>query len=227
MTKTELIERIVDSFDAMSSEWPSSYLDMDPLTIEEATMYLDEQRALERDCDLEPEECLPEEVTPQLYMEAENCYIKYMKHEARVEQLAEYLTDNECVCEYDSCRTEYLDDPLQVYPTDWLFDSKFPFKMIDDSYAHPMFLIELGQRSPSFNPNHEFCWYDRNKNQLFSSDTPFADGIIDAQAFARYIIDDKDTLLYFLDHIMDDEEIKKYFECTISELKTELNAEGE
>lgn len=85
MTKAELIERIVDSFWAMSGENPGDYVDLTPMDLEEATMYLSEARATERSCDLEPDECLPEEVTPELYMEAWNCYLRMMQYRAKEE----------------------------------------------------------------------------------------------------------------------------------------------
>ena len=85
MTKAELIERIVDSFWDMSGENPGDYVDLPPMNLEDATMYLSEARATERSCDLEPDECLPEEVTPELYMEAWNCYLRMMQYRAKEE----------------------------------------------------------------------------------------------------------------------------------------------
>lgn len=213
MTKAELISTIVDSFEDMNGEDPRDYVDMTEITLEQADMYLREQRAMERECELEPDECLPNEVTPELYLEAENCYIRYMRHEGRVLNLADYIESEECVCEYEMYCEDYIENPVHVLPVDFLFDNTFPFALNDDAQANPFFLIELGRRSTQFNPNDEYCWYDKEKNLLFSTDTPFADGVIDSYAFAKFILDDADALGYFLNGVMDSDEIAEVFGC--------------
>ena len=222
MTKSELIERIVDSFWDFSAEDPEDYLDMEPLDLESATMYLAEQRADERAADLAPEECLPDEVTPELYMEAENCYIRMMKHNARVIRLAKWLEDNDCVCEYDQYYDMYNHGGYRVLPVSWLFTEPFPFDLVDDAYPNTAFLIQLGQRSPEFSLGHEYCWYDKSKNRLFSANDPFAAGAIDAEAFAEFILgpDGQDALDYFLSDIMDENDIMDVFGCDESHVRS-------
>ena len=216
MTKAELFERIVDSFIDMSGEDPHDYLYLDDISLEEATMYLAEQRATERDCDYLPEECLPAEVTPELYMEAENCFIRHMKFEARVSNLAEYITDNCMVCEYVNYYLPAHEDAVDLIAVDFLCEH-FPFD-IGDRTPDPLFLIELGKRSRNFNSAEEFCLYDKEKDQLYSTNNPFMDELIDAEAFARFVLLDADTLDCFINYTMSDEDIRTVFGCTKEEL---------
>lgn len=223
MTKTEIISRIIDRITDPWTECPEDYEYAELIDLDEAKDVLKQYRYDDVAYDLDPENRMPEEVTPELLMEAFNCNVRHMKFELRVERLAEYITDNEMVCEYDNYyRPEYPDSP-EVLPVDFIWDS-FPFKPIGDmSPDNPLFLIGLGQRSKtSFNSNHEFCWYDRENNLLHSTDTPFADGILDAEAFARFTLCDAETLGYFLDGIMDDDEIVKVFGCTRDDLLKEV-----
>lgn len=220
MTKNELIETIIEcSIDPMSGEYPEDYLFAKPITLAEAKTYLSEQRAMERDCDLEPDECLPAEVTPKLYMEAMNCYTRKMKFEARVERLAEWITENDCVCEYDNYYLPEHDDAVDVIPVDFIANSDtFPFTMKDGRTPDHCDMLMIGLNSAkTFNPDHEYCWYDKEKNQLFSTDTPFEDGIIDAEAFARHILLDADAFGYMFDNIIDDDDIIDILGCTKEE----------
>lgn len=213
MTKAELISRIVD---AMVDPWtddPEDYLDAQPIyDIEEAKDMLTDLHAY--DIDLEPEDILPDEVTPELVMEAYNCLIRARKHEARITRLADWITDNNCVCEY----VNYYGN-TDIVPTDLLWES-FPFD-IGDRTPNPLFLIDLAKRSRNFNSAEEFCFFDKDKDQLVSTNNPFSDGYLDAEAFARFAIDDAETLGYFVDCLMDDDEIKYVFGCTKEELINE------
>lgn len=215
MTKAELIERTVD---AMIDPWtddPEDYLDAQPIfDTEEAQDMLNDLHAY--DDDLEPDEILPAEVTPEIVMEAYNCLIRARKFEARTARLAEFITDNDCVCEYANYYSPVHDDAIDLVPTEYIWE-EFPFDMKDDMLPNPLTLIELGQRSPEFNPNDEYCWYDKEKNQLFSSDEPFRDGTLDAEAFARFILLDAEAFGYMFDHIIDDEDALHILGCTKEE----------
>ena len=210
MTKEKLIARIVDTFDDFSGENPQDYLYMDPLTLEEATMYLSEARANERAADLEPDECLPAETTPELYMEAENCYIRMMQYKAHLENLADFLTEHEYVAEYDMYRDEYQHSDPEVIPVDFIVNGDtFPFAEVDH-----VELLQIGMNSgASFNFNNEYCWFDKDKMQLFSTNTPYKDGIIHADKFSEFILSPagQNCLDYLLDHVLDDEDIRSIF----------------
>lgn len=208
MTKAELIERIIDRITDPWTESCEDYADAELIDLATAAELL-AQCVKEDEVDLEPEERLPAEVTPALMMEAYNCNVRMNKFDLRVKRLAEYIEKYECVCEYVNCYVPAHPDALDIHPVDCLWEH-FPFKMIDDEYPNPLWLIQLGQRSPYFNANHEFCWYDRDKNQLFSSDSPFSEGILDAEEVARYILLDTDSLGEFLNYL-DEDEIKYIF----------------
>lgn len=223
MTKSEIVSRIIDRITDPWSENPEDYLYTDPINLISAKEWLHTWREEDKLCELDPDECMPKEATPELLMEAYNCYIRYQKAELRVKHLAEYITEREMVCEYDNYYKEFSDKKLDVYPIDFMWNS-FPFEPIGDmSPDNPLFLIELGQRSKfTFHAGHEFCWYDREHNELHSTNTPFADGVLDAEAFARFVISDAEALEYFIDD-MDDDEIRHIFGCERKDVLKEVN----
>lgn len=224
MTKAELIEKIID---AMIDPWtddPEEYLDATPVDLEYAHVMLKDLRDNEDDADLEPEERLPEEVTPELVMLAFNCLIRARKHEARVKRLAEFITDNEMVCEYDNYYLPTIDDGIDMMPVDFLYNTRsFPFatKHMDDPDVIEVLRIGVNSQC-TFNPNHEFCWFDKENEVLHSTDHPFGDGILDAEAFAEYAMSDegKDCLEYITED-MDDDDFKSVFGCTKEEFANE------
>jgi hypothetical protein len=216
MTKAELIERIVD---AMIDPWtdnPDDYLDSTPIDIDKATDFYNQIRSDEDDADLEPDERMPEEATPALVMEAYNCLIRARKHEAWIDRMEEFITDNDCVCEYSNFYLPTHADAIDLLPIDWLTDTD-GLHFVEN--ASPLEILQIGINSrATFNPNHEYCWYDADKKVLHSTDAPFSDGTLDAHAFAEFVIDDKETLDYFLDGVMGDDDIKHVFGCTKEEL---------
>jgi hypothetical protein len=225
MTKAELIERIVD---AMIDPWtdnPDDYLDSTPIDIYGAMDLYNQIRFDEASADLEPDERMPEEATPALVMEAYNCLIRARKHEARVARLAEFITDNDCVCEYANYYYPTHDDAVDIIPTDFITGTdKFPFAMHGNNTASVLDMLFIGKNSAeagTFDPNLEYCWFDADKMILHSTDAPFSDGTLDAEAFAAFALDDAETLGYFLDGVMDDNDIKYVFGCTKEELINE------
>ena len=215
MNKDEIIARIVDSFWDISGEDPEDYLDMEPINLKHAEMYLAEQRADERSAELDPEDCLPAETTPELYMEAENCYIRSMKHEAHIRRLADWLEENEAVCEYDNCRILYEHNDPEIYPVSFLTGTshEFPFNTKDGVEPSALDLVAMGRRSPRFNPDHEYCWFDMEKEVLYSTNTPYRDEIIHAEPLARAILDPDNTpaLYYILSDSLDEDSVQEIF----------------
>lgn len=209
MNKAELIERIINTFTDMGSEDPEDTAMCGKISLEEATMYLGERRAMER-ADLEPDEWLPVEVTPELYMEAENCYIRKCRYDVTKSRLADFFTLREVVDCYHEFDGEYHSDTDKyVIPTDWLTESiEFPFTSHDLTMLD---LIQLGQNSPDFNPIVEFCWYDAVNKQLHSTSNPFYDGLIDASAFATWILEDPERIQCVQDDYMDNTDIDFIF----------------
>jgi len=221
MTKAELIEKIVD---AMIDPWtddPDEYLDATPIDLEYAHVMLKDLRDNEDAADLEPEERLPEDVTPELVMLAYNCLIRARKHEARTHRLAEFITDNEMVCEYDNYYLPTHDNGIDMIPVDFLTDTDgFPF--MDN--ATPLDILCIGMNSrKTFDPQDEFCWFDSNLMTIHSTDHPFGDGVLDAEAFAEYAMSDEgqDCFDYITNDIMDDDDFQSVFGCTREEYAKE------
>lgn len=218
MTKAELIERIVDALIDPWTDDPNDYLNATTIDIEYAKVMLKDLRDNEDDADLEQDERLPEEVTPELVMIAYNCLIRARKNEARVNRLAEFITGNEMVCEYDNYYLPEHNDSIDMCPVDFLTDC-FPF--IDND--HPLNLILIGMNSHhTFNKEHEFCWFDSKNNILHSTDHPFGDGILDAKAFAEYIMSDEGHECFdYITEDMTDDDFQYVFGCTREEMKNE------
>lgn len=214
MNRIELIEKIAERLIDPWTDNPHDYEDAEPIDLEYAKTLLEDLRHDDAEMD-DPDYCLPAETTPELLMEVFNCIVRKNQHELLVERLADWLTDNECVCEYDN----YFSDPRmgrkEVYPVDFLYSDQnflFPYKGNDEPTAGD--LIEIGLNSKAtFNPEDEYCWYDPDKKQLFSSNRPFHAGAIDAEEFARFILspEGEECLEYIRDDIMDDEDRTKVF----------------
>lgn len=212
MNKIELTERIMD---AIIDPWTMDVSDMyesDLLTIEQATGYLAELRRDEESAELEEDERLPKEVTPELYMEVYNCMVRSARHEQTIRLMADYLTDNECVCEYDCYYTAAVPDAVRVLPCDFI-EERFPFNTEHGNEPDAYELIMIGKNSAAtFDPEDEYCWFDTENGQLFSTDTPFKDGVIDAYEVARYMLEDNPEFLeYMKDSIMDDDDLNRVF----------------
>lgn len=218
MTKIELTEKIIDAIIDMSAECPFEYEDLTPLNLEEATMYLAELKHDEVLAELDPEDRLPNEVTPALYMEVFNCHLRAMKHECHILRLSKYLEDNECVCEYDMFREDYKHQDPIVVPVDFLYDSDgFPFPTLDGIVPGMGDMLQIGLNSArTFRPSNEFCWFNSKTETLYSTNTPFADEIIHARPFAEFILgpDGHEALDYFVNTLMDEDEIMEVFHCT-------------
>lgn len=217
MTKAELTAKILDAITDPWNDCDADIATCDYINLTEATSYLADIRRDEDSADLEPDERLPEEVTPSMLMEVFNCDIKRARHEMVVHYLADWLTREECVCLHDNYFQDYENNDPEVIPVDFIMnETRFPFSTCDTENPDHVDTLMIGLNSAkTFNPNHEYCWFDKEKNQLFSSDTPFADGIIDAEAMARYFIDDaSDEDFGYLLGEMDDDDIRLVFGTT-------------
>ena len=210
MTKAELVSRIVDSFEELFGQTcPFDYEWLDGITLKKATDCLAACRAVEDSADLEDSKRLPKEVTPELYMEAFNCYLRRMQHECRVLRLAKYITDNCMVCEYDNY---FTDGSTEVIPTD-LLRRVFDLNSIPINEEIDMLdFIQICQHSPNFNRDMEFFYYSSACDALISTDNPFRDGVLDARSFAEFILspEGRECLSYILGN-MDDNDVQEVF----------------
>ena len=219
MTKAELIERIIDRITDPWTESCEDYEYAQLIDLDDAKDIIAQCR--EEDFDLEPEDQLPAEVTPELMMIAFNCNVRKNKHELRVRRLAEYITDNEMVCEYSNFYLPVLENGIDMLPVDFLSDTDgFPFL----DHPSPLELLRIGANSiRTFRPADEFCWFDDKMKVLHSTSHPFRDGVLDADAFAEYIMSDegRECFNYFIECIMDNDDIRTVFGCTREELSHE------
>ena len=215
MTKAELIQMAINEMVDPWTDCPEDYEDATLIDIYQATDLLCEIHHDEQAMELEPEERLPDAVNANIIMEAFNCHVRHMKFELRVERLADWIKENDPVCEYSNYYLPEHKNAIDLVPVDFLWEN-FPFD-IGDRTPNPLFLIDLAKRSPNFAPSNEYCWFDKEKDQLFSTNHPFRDGILDAEAFARFILLDAECFGYMFDDIIDDEDAKYILGCTKEE----------
>lgn len=217
MNKAELYERIIDALIDPWTDNPEDYLNATLIDLEYAHVMLKDLRDNEDAADLEPDERLPEDTTPEQIMEAYNCLVRARKHEARVNRLAEYITDNDMVCEYDNYYLPDHHDAVDITPIDFLVGTdRFPFD-IGNNEASVLDMLLIGKNSANtFNPKDEYCWFDADAMTLHSTNEPFRDGTLDAEAFAEYAMSDEgqDCFDYITTEIMDDDDFQSVFGCT-------------
>lgn len=201
MRKEELIERIIDRFTAMGSESEEDTAYADEIDLEHAGFYLDELRVFER-ADLEEEDRLPAEVTPELYMEAFNCYLRKCRYDVTVERLADYLKNNCDVALYDNYRTDWGENNVEIIPVDFWYNydypSEFPFGFGNRvSGEDIMNLIEIVCNSKkTCDLDKEYIWYDKENKIIHTTADPYADGIIDTHGFAEFLLSSPPALNY-------------------------------
>lgn len=158
------------------------------ITHREAQRYLKEALNTQKAMDLDPEESIPEDISPALFRELYNEIAKEHNKEVSVSRLAEYIEDNCCVAEYDSFIIDFYHENKislqQVCPMDWLNDDIDPFEL--NALPVPD-MVMLVRNSPSFNLKNEY--YTLKDNKLISTNNPFKDGITDAEQMAQFLVD--------------------------------------
>lgn len=216
MTKAEIFYRLYDYLVDEGRDDPEEYLDLDLIDLDYAKVMLNDIRTFEDECDLEDDERLVPFLTPELVMEAYNCIIRAKKFEARTGRLADWIKENDPVCEYCNYYLPAHEDAIDLCPVDFLSDTDgFPFLKDEPS---PLDLLCIGMNSrKTFDPQDEYCWFDADTLTMHSTNAPFADGVLDAEAFSQFILLDKETLEYMLDGIIDDEDAQYILGCTKEE----------
>jgi len=186
----------------------------DPITLEEAKHYIEEDRKEDEEIG-DDDYCIPEEATPELYMEAFNCRIALAKHNVQVNRLAEWLVENDEIALYNNYRNEYGENNPDVVPIDFMYNydkvGDFPFGLGDTIGVYDVIeLINIGRNSAAtFRITDDYFWYDAENKILHSTNHPYADGTIDAKAFADYILKTPDLRQFFFESYPTDKE-KKY-----------------
>lgn len=224
MTKAEIISRIIDRTTDPWTESPEDYRYAEPIDLDVAKDVLKQYRDDDDDCELAPEDRMPEEATPALYMEAYNCYIRYQQRELHIKRLANWIREFGPVCEYINDYAPTLENSIDLVPVDFLGSSTtFPFPVRGTDRPDCMTLIRIGQVSRNtFDPGDEYCWFDSEKEILHSTSNPFCDGLFDAEGYARFLMSTPDAMAYILDSYFDHDDIQNVFGCTAATLWKEV-----
>lgn len=82
MTKAEIIERIIDRSTDPWLDNPEDFRIGEEWTLKDAEEWIAEARREDADNDFGPDFGMPNEATPELVMEAMNCYRRYMLYKA-------------------------------------------------------------------------------------------------------------------------------------------------
>lgn len=216
MKKEEIIEAILYR---MSDPWAGDNEEdiamCDPIDLQYATELLAETRQEDIENANDDEYRMPNGATPELVMEAFNCRVRLAKRNVTIERLATAITENDETALFSNYREDMLDlgyvtaeEARDVIPLEFL-DDEFVF---DTSLSVMDTLIIAKKSGDHFNPNFEYCWYDYENKILHSTDNPFKSGIINATAFATYMIDYPDLASMYIHGYLDEDEAKYVFE---------------
>lgn len=218
MNKTQIIDTIIEFIDAPYEERPEDLEDITEINIEEAAQYREDYIQDAKSCDDDDAVTAFTEATPDIFMEAWNKLCSDHRRRLITANLADYITESECVCEYDQFCADYQKNPPRALPVEFLDSSdiaSFPFHT-----ANPLTvadLIQIGINSAGNDFDHTYVYFNEANMSLFSTDTPFADGVLSAYGFAEFLIGNRDALVQFFNS-MDDDEIMKVFGMSESEV---------
>lgn len=222
MNKTQIIDTIIDFIDTPYEERAEDFADITEINIEEAAQYLKDYIQDARCCDDDNAVTAFTEATPEIFMEVWNKLCSNHRLQLITDNLADYITESECVCEYDQFCADYQKDPPRALPVEFLDEfldssdiASFPFHT-----ANPLTvadLMQIGINSAGNDFDHAYVYFNEANMSLFSTDTPFEDGILDARGFAKFLLGNRDALVQFFNS-MDDDEIMKVFGMSESEV---------
>lgn len=219
MKKTQIINTIMEFIDAPFGDRPESLDDIPEITLEEATQYLEDYRRDAHGCDDEYAIVAFSEATPEILVEAWNKFRSTRKRSIIADNLAEFITGSECVCEYDQFCDQFLDNPPRALPVTFLDEAdikQFPFHTKKQLTMAD--LIQIGINSSESAFLHEYCWFDEEHMRIRGTDTPFHDQVLSAYDFAQYLISSVKALRYFVNTAMDDDDARKVFGMSCDEV---------
>lgn len=219
MDNVTIIKTIIDFIDDPYGERPSDFSDIQPITIQQAVTYLEDYRRDAKNSDDENAITAFSLATPGLFAEAYNKYISGLRFRLILDNLTDYITENNCVCEYDQFCADYQEHPVRALPVEFLdCDSieKFPFNTSKKLSVSD--LIQIGLNSSGICLNSEYVFFDESKMCLCGTNEPFKDGLLDAKGFAEFLLGDHEALEMFLNS-MDDDEIMTVFGCSEDDIR--------
>lgn len=215
MTKEATIEAILNRISDPYTDTEEDIAFCNPIELPYATTFLSDIRQEDIDNANDGEFRMPNAATPELLMEAFNCRVRLAKRNVTIERLAKAITDNDETALFSNYREDMLDlgyvtaeEARDVIPLEFL-DDEFVF---DTSLSVMDTLIIAKKSGDHFNPNFEYCWYDYENKILHSTDNPFESGVINATAFATYMIDYPDVASMYIHGYLDEDEAKHVFE---------------
>ena len=190
MTRKQLKNNIMNICTDPYTDGDQEY---EPITSNIVPDMLKELFQIQKDCELDPDECVPENIEPSLFMELYNEIAAEHNADLRkrriLDLLSECIEKECCVCEYDSFLYDFISEyqtklEEQICPMDWLDDEDEPLEL----NALPVSeLIGMIRNSPRFNMDHEY--YTMKDGKLISTNNPFRDGIVSAKPMACYMIE--------------------------------------
>ena len=205
MKKEEIISALLFRMsDPCVGDDEEAIADLDYLDLDEASAYLEEARKEDEEIG-DKDYCVPAEATPELYMEAYKCRIRLAVFNMQVKRLAEWFIENDEVALYDNYRLDYGENNPEVLPIEFMdnYDNvgDFPFGLGNHlNVADVIELIGIGRNSAAtFRFTDTYFWYDAENKILHSTNHPYADGTIDAVAFAKYILMDEELCHFFFE----------------------------
>jgi len=224
MTKAEIITRIINRMTDPYADPPEDYQYATMFDLAFASQVLAHCRMDDKNYSFDPEDHMPEEATPALVMEAWNCHVRYKKHELRVEQFKKFIIEYEPVCEFDTYYVSEHDSVTPLFPTEFIGEAgTFPFSVYGTHTPDYLSILIIGKNSTNtFKPSDEYCWFDESTMTIHSTNTPFADGVLDAEAFARFILADRETFDYIVNEVMSDDDAVTFFDCSKADLRKEV-----
>ena len=159
MTKAEIITRIINRITDPWNDCPECYDGVTPIDIFQATDYLMECRQEDAENNFDPDDRMPDEATPALYMEAYNCYLRFQIRELHIERLTNWIREFGPVCEYINDYAPTLENSPDLVPVDLLGSSStFPFPVRGTDRPDCVTLIGIGQVSRNtFDHGDEYC----------------------------------------------------------------------
>lgn len=197
MTKAEL-KSIVENL--MVDEWTCTNEDYQHLTLAECQTSINDIRTLQEEAELSPEECIPEDMTAEelktIWDEIVNEHWENLRSSAKAFLLGEG--------NYDYPFNKYIEDFKErngYAPHPWIYPKEVPFcgKNCDEEEYTIHQFAKLAMRSPDYDPDKEFYWYDGE--QLHSVDRIYPD-VIDVDVIVDYCIKNNTGLDYAIEELM-------------------------
>ena len=229
MTKAELTERMIDYMIDEGRDFPEDYLDLEPIDLEYAKTMIEDFHTFEDECELDDDERIADLITPELMMEVYNCLIRAKKHEARIQQIADYFEEHPDFLVYSysylpECHpTSAPNDmvPLDFF-TDELAEGGFYFDTNTRTFTKEEILKIFSNSLGSMDMDDDYiCFHDYgNVQKMLTFNDPTE--AVDVEDFATLIVGNPESMKLFVNEIVEEDDlIRKIFKCKKEDLINE------